>query len=110
MVTRRGLRAKGNRAEREIVHIMKGWGYEAVGSKASLGAADVVAWNNERIKLIQSKNSERMSSYPEDIDKLRKLKCPPNGTRELWIRQRGGFWIRKIIMPDGSVSHEVLEK
>ena len=99
-------KARGNRAEREIVHLMQDWGYEAIGSKASRGAADVIAWNDEEIRFIQSKNESRKGAYTEDLERLKKMKCPPNGKRELWIRQRGRSWIRKTIMNDGTITED----
>lgn len=106
----KNTKAKGNKSEREIWHRLKDQGMEAVCSKASLGPADVVAWNNEVVRFIQSKNESKTRSYIEDLDKLRNMKCPPNGVRELWLRQRGGGWVRRTIMPDGSVSQDVVNK
>ena len=100
----KNTKRKGNAAERAIVHTMHDQGYDAVGSKASIGPADVVAWNNERVRFIQSKNCKKKSSYTADIQKLLNMKCPPNGTRELWIRQRGGDYNIKIVNPDGSIT------
>lgn len=100
-------KARGSRAEREVWHLMQDWGYSSVCSKASLGPADVVAWNDEEIRFIQCKNESRKGSYTEDLERLKKMKCPPNGKRELWIRQRGRTWIRKTIMPDGTVTEDM---
>lgn len=99
-----GKKRKGAVAEREVVHLMKDWGYDATRSAASLGQADVVAWNNEQIRFIQCKSEgSKSGSYIPDIEKLKKMKCPPNGTRELWIRKPGRKWERRIIMPGGDV-------
>lgn len=102
-------KARGNKAEREIWHLMLNSGYDSICSKASLGPADVVAWNNEEIRFIQSKNENRRGSHAADIDKLAKMKCPPNGTRELWMRQRGGHtWERQTILPDGTIKEDTV--
>ena len=100
---------KGSTAEREIMKLMRDWDYDATHSAASLGCADVVAWNNEKIRFIQCKSeAKKPGSYTSDIEKLKRMKCPPNGTRELWIRKPGRTWNRMIIMNDGTVTHDVL--
>jgi len=79
---------RGARLERLARAQLERAGYYVMRSAGSKGACDLVAWNDKCTRLIQVKAAG--AADKKAIEKLRKIPCPPCGTRELWERD-GGF-------------------
>lgn len=81
---------RGVRFERDIISETKSEGYETLRTAGSHGFADVIAINEKLVRLIQGKVTKdakpRIGAYKADIAKILAIKCPPNVTRELWIK------------------------
>lgn len=81
---------RGVRFERMIIESLVENGYSALRTAGSHGFADVIAISKNLVRLIQGKVTKdakpRISAYKADITKILAIKCPPNVTRELWIK------------------------
>lgn len=81
---------RGVRFERMIIESLVENGYSALRTAGSHGFADVVGMNALYVRMIQGKVTKdakpRISAYKADIAKILAIKCPPNVTRELWIK------------------------
>lgn len=85
--------ATGARLERLIQQELEAEGYYTVRSAGSRGAFDVIAWNDQHIRLIQSKKAGISKA---ERKKMAKIVVPPNSLREVWERVNGK-WRREIV-------------
>ena len=80
------------------------YGYVVIRSAGSLGAADLIAWNEDSVHLIQCKKETRKDSYNRDMVRLRAVKVPRIGKWEkvLWIKRRYGDTVEmRTLSADG---------
>lgn len=80
-------KAKGSRAELEIVHLLELQGYSCCKAGGSLGAWDIVGISPNHIRLIQSKSNRRPP--PAEMETLKSFRCPVNCSKEVWVRMDG---------------------
>ena len=83
---------RGANTERLAKKQLEAEGYFVSKSGGSLGAADLIAINKEKIKLIQVKRSCKLINtnfirgiYSKDIEELTLIPTPENVNRELWV-------------------------
>lgn len=86
-------KAKGSRAELEIVHLLEMQGYSCCKAGGSLGMWDIVAIGPHGVRLIQSKSNR--PPPPVEMEAMQTFRCPPFCSRELWIRMDGERDIKK---------------
>jgi Holliday junction resolvase len=84
----------GYKAERRAVNYLKKEGYTIIRSGKSRTPVDLVAFNAEKIRLIQIKSTKekKIPSYNEDIQALQDMKIPENATIELWVWESSVGW------------------
>lgn len=74
---------KGRRNEWKTRDLLRREGYHVVRSAGSKGIVDIVAFNGQRLLLVQVKTNGGMSS--EDIQNLKSLPAPPFASKQLWV-------------------------
>ena len=89
-------RRYGRLAEDACVKALTAEGYLAVRVHLSQGAADVIAWSQERFVLVQVKATSNegvvsLARYKADIAALREMRVPSSTLRQLWLYQNGAF-------------------
>ena len=90
--------SKGANLERKAKAALESAGYSCVRSAGSHGGADVVAWNQTRLRLIQVKNRPLApAELRRASDELLAMKCPRNGSREIWQRHRK-VWLVHVVL------------
>lgn len=101
----------GRAIERKIINFLRDNGYNAVRSAGSKGAFDVVAYNDEIVRFIQSKyTSTKNHSYAADLRKMSAAGTPEFTTKELWVYEKNIGFIevhfiskpRRVIIPKGA--------
>ena len=81
-------KAKGARAERRARRMLELQGWTVVRAAGSLGPFDLVAFNRERLRLIQVKTNRGPSE--EEWEALSDFNCcPPITRREIWLFRDG---------------------
>lgn len=90
------LKKRGTTYERKAKKELEAKGYTVVRSAGSLGVADLIAFNDSEIKIIQVKATMSLLKieilFKKDITQLRNLIVPANATTELWCwRNRKGW-------------------
>lgn len=88
---------RGRQVEYAIAAFLRKHGYTVFRSAGSKGAFDLIAFNQNVIRLIQSKSSaDDKYNYRQDEEKMSKIVVPPIATKELWIyvSKRGFVEIR----------------
>lgn len=91
---------KGKRAERELAKILSDQGYTCILSAGSKGAFDVIAYNEDHVRFIQSKYNNKPSLHQNDMRKIKSLKVPGFCTKELWQRVPYDGWIIVYVFGD----------
>jgi len=76
----------GIKFEYSVRDYLQAKGYEVVRAAGSKGAVDLVAFDDVYGILIQAKKELRKSNYASDEERLRNTKCPPNFTKQMWIK------------------------
>jgi Holliday junction resolvase len=84
---------KGRRVEHKVRAVLQDEGFAVVRAAASKGVVDLVAWNSERVRLIQVKSNARPS--PAERETLRAIARPANATVECW--RWPDYWRAPII-------------
>ena len=79
-------KAKGSRRERKVKKILENQGYLCSKSGSSLGLFDIIAINENEVRLIQVKS---LYCSPAERERIRLFKCPPEVTKEIWIFKKG---------------------
>ena len=91
--------------ENELADFLKKRGYTCMRSAGSRGPVDVFAFNNHHVRFIQVKSTYdfgrkgNATLFKAAIKLLQTFPCPPNATRELWVRVLRGGW-RDIVIDD----------
>ena len=75
--------AKGRRAEYRAKRILESAGYTVTRAASSKGAADLIAWDSQRIRFISVKCGQQYASAIER-EALTLLPVPANATKEIW--------------------------
>lgn len=87
----------GRYVEMKCIRELEKIGFSCVRSRRSIGPADVVAFKEDEVRMIQVKrklSGTRMLSYSKDIKRLRRCRRIPGALLQLWILD-GRSW--KII-------------
>jgi Holliday junction resolvase len=93
--------ARGRDAEYRIRKELEAQGYQTIRTAGSHGWSDVIAWNENETRFIQSKtwSTKYKPSYTNERRKLEKIVLPPEATAELWIRKmRQKGWADQIVV------------
>ena len=78
---------RGRQAEYRVIQELREQGYTAIRTAGSHSCADVVAWNNWCLRLIQVKTFKKYEGdYTKDIQCLKNMKLPPSTRCEIWTR------------------------
>lgn len=88
---------RGIAAERWTVNALELVGYEARRTAASHGLFDVVAVNQDAVRLIQVCRGR--DKYPCELETFELLAVPPNVSKEVWrwpTSEKAGPLIRKL--------------
>lgn len=103
------------RFENELFDLLTERGYSCIRSAGSRGPADLYAFNENHIRVIQIKTTKSFElkrkdgMYLDAIKKLRELPCPPNCRQELWVKPLRKNWIY-IILNDLPTDRQELRK
>jgi Holliday junction resolvase len=90
---------RGVAFERQVMQALLKDDWYAIRSAGSHGAVDVLAWNNQSMKIIQCKTSVHpivLTHYLDDLRKLHLTPCTSGGKKELWAKN--GRNITKILV------------
>jgi len=89
---------RGYRLERDVVNNFRDKGYFSTRSAGSHSPIDVIISNTSKVKFIQLKRvkGKNKPSYKEEIEQLKKVKCPKDVSVELWIWYDGERKWKKI--------------
>lgn len=80
----KNAKAKGSRNERRTIKLLESQGYYCTKSGGSLGMWDIIAFNRNHIRLIQSKTNRPPPKC--EMDTMSSFSIyPPGTTKELWI-------------------------
>ena len=79
-------KAKGSRRERQVKKMLEAQGYLCSKSGSSLGLFDIIAINENEVRLIQVKSSW---ISPAEKKRIKLLKVPPEVVKEIWIFKKG---------------------
>lgn len=74
---------KGRRREYRAQAILEAAGYTTTRAASSKGAADVIAWDGQRIRFISVKSGSAYASAVER-EALQLLPVPANASKEIW--------------------------
>lgn len=74
---------KGRRAEHRAQRILEAAGYLTTRAAGSKGAADIIAWDSQRIRFVSIKSGTKYASAIER-EALQQLPKPANATCEIW--------------------------
>ena len=78
---------------------MEALGYFTIRAAGSKGKTDVLCWDDRQYIHIQLKSFKtKPGSYAAELDRLRAVPVPPNGSREFWIWKFGEGWWRQIAL------------
>lgn len=96
------LKGKGARYERQAKKELQEQGYTVTRSSASLGVFDLIAFNNEKLRLIQIKSTMNLKSsieglYKKDLTQMQEVESPPNSVKELWCWRNRKGWEKKCL-------------
>ena len=75
------MKAKGTRLEHKTIQRLKADGWQCWRSSNSLGPCDVIAMNEERVRLIEVRSNQWRLGRSQDLLRLR---CPENVSKEIW--------------------------
>lgn len=93
------------RFEIELAELLESRGYRCIRSAGSRGPADLFAINSSHVRLIQVKSTIRLdrpgnsSVFRRAIEQLKRIPCPQNVTRELWVKPLRSGW-RYLVVDD----------
>jgi Holliday junction resolvase-like predicted endonuclease len=75
--------SKGRLREYRAQRILEAAGYTTTRAAGSKGAADLIAWDTQRIRFISVKSGGAYASAVER-EALELLPVPPNASKEIW--------------------------
>jgi hypothetical protein len=108
-------KAKGTAWERTIINLLEAHGYKCTRAAGSMGAWDIIAFDDSHLRLIQAKCNSACS--PAERATLAAFPTPPHTLKEIWRKDdRKGLTIyecdRKafFINPTLSTSWNILLK
>lgn len=79
---------RGRASEYRAIKELEAEGYTAIRSAGSHSCADVVAWNNWCLRLIQIKTFKKYEGdYRKDTECLQNMTLPPSTKCEIWTRR-----------------------
>ena len=97
-------KSRGIQKERDAKNQLKDKGFTCIRARGSLGVVDVIAFNEEEVKLISVKRVKgKYFSFKQEKEFLQTLKIPPCAKVELWIwldriaGVRKAHWQKEII-------------
>ncbi len=97
--------------ENELFDLLEGVGYRCLRSAGSRGPADLLAVSALWVRVIQVKSTLSFdrkgnpSVFKKAIKDLQMIPCPPNCTRELWVRVLRKGW-RYVVIDDFPLDDE----
>jgi len=72
---------------------LQAMGLTVLRAAGSHGAADLIAWDEKDVLLIQCKKESVKKSYGGDVRRLREMVCPKEWRRQLWVKSGRGAYI-----------------
>lgn len=75
--------AKGRRLEHKTIRVLEAAGYDCTRAAASKGTWDIVAMNEDNLRLIQVKANHPPG--PKERQSMAGAKAPPLASREFWV-------------------------
>ena len=88
---------KGVKFEYIVRDYYLGKGYFVMRAAGSKGAADLIAWTESDVVVIQCKQEEaNRGLYTHDVSSLQSLKTPDNFRKLLWVKRKSDIFIKSI--------------
>lgn len=75
---------KGARAEHRAITLLEAAGYACTRAAGSMGVFDVVAINDQAVRLLQVKAGKRCAIPRADRVAMAMFRAPANASREIW--------------------------
>lgn len=102
------------RFENELMDFLGERGYACLRSAGSRGPVDVLAIDKRSVRIIQVKSTYDFNRqgnttiFRQAADGLLSLPCPPNTTKEIWVRVLRGGWRYIVLDECGAKREEIL--
>ena len=100
--------------ERELMEFLGEQGYVCLRSAGSRGPIDLFAFNQHTLRMIQVKSTYdfarkgNLTVFRQAVAPLLELPCPPNCTKELWVRVMKHGWRYVVLDECGPARDEIL--